>query len=77
LGAGRSSNADVLALDGALGELPCIDPRQAQVVEMKFFGGLSAPEIAKVLGISPATVKRDRATPRLWLRREMRRAAAP
>jgi DNA-directed RNA polymerase specialized sigma24 family protein len=44
---------------------------------MKFFGGLSAPDIAQVLGISLATVERDWATARVWLRREMNRSAVP
>ena len=54
-----------------------IDERQGKIVQMKFFGGLSAPEIAQVLGISLATVERDWATARIWLRREMSRAASP
>jgi RNA polymerase sigma-70 factor (ECF subfamily) len=53
------------------------DERQAKIVEMKFFGGLSAEEIAVVLNISRATVERKWATARIWLRREMKRSARP
>ena len=62
-------------LDDALTELARLDPRQAQVIEMKFFGGLSASEVSQVLGVSVATVERDWATARIWLRREMNRNA--
>jgi RNA polymerase sigma factor (TIGR02999 family) len=68
---------ELVALDEALDELTRIDERQGKIVQMKFFGGLSAPEIAQLLGISLATVERDWATARIWLRREMRRAASP
>ncbi|HUE09479.1 MAG TPA: ECF-type sigma factor [Steroidobacteraceae bacterium] len=68
---------DLVALDDALDELTRIDDRQGRIVQMKFFGGLSAPDIAEVLGISLATVERDWATARIWLRREMRRAPSP
>jgi RNA polymerase sigma factor (TIGR02999 family) len=66
---------ELLALDDALDELSRIDERQGKIVEMKFFGGLSAPEISSVLGISRATVDRDWATARVWLHRQMRRTA--
>ena len=59
------------AVDQALKELEAMDPRQAQVVELRFFGGLTMEETAEVLGLSPATVKRDWVTARRWLRREM------
>jgi len=62
---------DVLALHTALSELGEIDPRQAEIVEMRFFAGLTVEEIAEVLEISPATVKREWATAKLWLRRQM------
>ena len=61
----------------ALEELTRIDDRQSKIVQMKFFGGLSAPEIAQVLEISLATVERDWATARIWLHREMSRAELP
>jgi RNA polymerase sigma factor (TIGR02999 family) len=70
-----AGDADLLALDDALEELSRIDERQGKIVEMKFFGGLSAPEISQVLGISRATVDRDWATARVWLHRQMNRAA--
>src|SRR5271166_770485 len=68
------SDGELVALDDALEELIRIDERQGKIVQMKFFGGLTAPEIAQVLGISLATVERDWATARIWLRREMSRA---
>jgi RNA polymerase sigma factor (TIGR02999 family) len=64
-------DAQLLALDEALESLSRQDDRQARIVEMKFFGGLTAPEIAEVLGISLTTVERDWAVARLWLRRQM------
>jgi RNA polymerase sigma factor (TIGR02999 family) len=63
--------AEFVALDKALETLSSLDERQAKIVEMKFFGGLSAQEIAVVLDISLATVERKWATARIWLRREM------
>jgi len=72
-----SGDAELLALDDALKELSRIDDRQGKIVEMKFFGGLSAPEISQVLGLSRATVDRDWATARVWLHRQMSRTAAP
>jgi len=72
-----SGDAELLALDDALNELARIDERQGKIVEMKFFGGLSAPEISQVMGLSRATVDRDWATARVWLHRQMSRAAAP
>jgi DNA-directed RNA polymerase specialized sigma24 family protein len=62
-----------VALDDALTELSRIDERQGTIVEMKFFGGFSAPEISDVLGISRATIDRDWATARVWLHRRMSR----
>jgi RNA polymerase sigma factor (TIGR02999 family) len=70
-----SGDAELVALDDALSELGRIDERQAKIVEMKFFGGLSAPEISQVLGLSRATVDRDWATARVWLHRQMSRSA--
>jgi RNA polymerase sigma factor (TIGR02999 family) len=69
------SDAQLLTLDEALEGLSHQDDRQARIVEMKFFGGLTAPEIAEVLGISLTTVERDWAVARLWLRRQMDGAA--
>ena len=62
---------DVLALHDALSKLAELDPRQSEIVEMKFFAGLTVEEIAKVLDISAATVKREWATAKPWLRRQM------
>jgi RNA polymerase sigma factor (TIGR02999 family) len=72
-----AGDEELLGLDDALDELSRIDDRQGKIVQMKFFGGLSAPDISQVLGISLATVERDWATARIWLRREMRKAASP
>jgi RNA polymerase sigma factor (TIGR02999 family) len=64
----------LLALDDALADLYRLDERQAKIVEMKFFGGMSAPEIAELLGISRATADRDWATARVWLHRQMNKS---
>jgi RNA polymerase sigma factor (sigma-70 family) len=56
-----------MALDMALDELARLDPRQSQLVELRFFGGLSIEETAAVLSLSPATVKRHWASARAWL----------
>ncbi|HVF72785.1 MAG TPA: ECF-type sigma factor [Chthoniobacterales bacterium] len=60
-----------IALNEVLESLEAVDPRQAQVVELRFFGGLSVPEIGNVLNISPATVKREWSVAKLWLEREL------
>jgi RNA polymerase sigma factor (TIGR02999 family) len=65
--------SDLVALDDALSNLAKIDPRKAQVVEMRFFGGLSVDETAEVLGISNITVMRDWNTAKAWLFRELTR----
>ena len=62
---------DLVALDAALEKLASLDARQAKVVELRYFGGLSVEEAADVLGISPATVKRDWTLARAWLKREL------
>jgi RNA polymerase sigma factor (TIGR02999 family) len=67
----ESRKVDVSALDGALRELEALDARQAQIVELRFFAGLTVEEIADVLAISPATVKREWTVAKLWLRREL------
>jgi RNA polymerase sigma-70 factor (ECF subfamily) len=64
---------DLLALDDALNLLANLDPQASRMVELRFFGGLSIEETAVVLGVSPATVKREWATARAWLQREMRK----
>jgi RNA polymerase sigma-70 factor, ECF subfamily len=62
---------DVIALDTALNQLAALDPTQAQLVELRFFGGLSVEETADVMGVSPATVKRSWSSARAFLHREM------
>jgi RNA polymerase sigma-70 factor, ECF subfamily len=64
-----------ISLNDALQDLERLDRRQAQIVELRFFGGLSVAETADVLGISPATVKREWNVAKLWLEREMSDAA--
>jgi RNA polymerase sigma factor (TIGR02999 family) len=71
-----NTDRELLALNDALRELCRIDERQGRIVEMKFFGGLSAPEIAEVTGLSRATIDRDWFTARIWLHRQMNRTAA-
>jgi len=66
---------DVTVLDAALRDLEALDPRQGQIVELGVFGGLTVAEIASVMGISPATVKREWATAKVWLRRELSRTS--
>jgi RNA polymerase sigma factor (TIGR02999 family) len=67
---------DLIALDDALSSLAKIDPQQARIVELRFFTGLTVEETAEVLGISPATVKRDWVTAKAWLYRDISRAVA-
>ncbi len=62
---------DVLALHEALTRLALLDARQAHLVELRYFGGLSIEETAEALDVSPATVKREWATARAWLKREL------
>lgn len=62
---------DVVELHEALDALAVLDARQARVVELKFFGGLEIEEIAAVVGVSPATVRRDWTMARMWLGREL------
>jgi RNA polymerase sigma factor (TIGR02999 family) len=72
---GCPPSADLVAVDDALKALAALDPRKAQVVEMRFFGGLSVEETAEVLKVSPVTVMRDWATAKAWLYRELTRIA--
>ncbi len=67
--------ADLVALDEALTALAEVDPRKAQIVEMRFFGGLSIEEVAEVLKISKETVMRDWRLAKVWLLRELGREA--
>jgi RNA polymerase sigma-70 factor (ECF subfamily) len=65
--------AELAALDDAMSVLSGIDPRKSQVVELRFFGGLSIQETAEVLKVSPETVMRDWRLAKVWLRRELLR----
>jgi RNA polymerase sigma factor (TIGR02999 family) len=69
--AATTEDVDVLALDDALARLATMDPRKARLVELRYFAGLSMPEAAAALGISLATVGREWAVARMWLRREL------
>jgi len=68
---------EMMALDQALTALEDIDARKSQVVELKFFGGMTTEEAADFLAVSPATVERDWSMARAWLYREMQAAAPP
>jgi RNA polymerase sigma factor (TIGR02999 family) len=72
LGDAGTWGSDLLALDAALDELAALQPRQAVLVESRFFGGLSVAETAKLLDISEATVLRDWRAARAWLSHELR-----
>jgi len=65
-------SADLLVLDEALQKLATIDPRQSQIVELRFFGGLTMEETAHVLDIAPSTVYKDFDLAKLWLLREFK-----
>jgi RNA polymerase sigma-70 factor, ECF subfamily len=64
-------SAEVVALDEALNGLSALDPRKGQIVELRFFCGLSIDETAEVVGVSPGTVMRDWTLAKAWLRKEM------
>ncbi|HEU4994107.1 MAG TPA: sigma-70 family RNA polymerase sigma factor [Gemmatimonadaceae bacterium] len=64
---------DLIALDAALTRLAALDPQKAQLVDLRYFAGLSIPEAAEALGVSTATVGRQWAIARMWLRRELER----
>jgi len=72
----REQDPSLLAIDEALQELARLDAKQARIVELRFFGGLSIEETAQVLNVSPATVKREWANARTWLYRRMNNAAS-
>jgi RNA polymerase sigma factor (TIGR02999 family) len=69
---GTDRTADICALDDALTVLATVDPRRAQIVELRFFGGLSVEETAEALSVSPQTVMRGWKVARAWLAREVR-----
>lgn len=66
-----NQSVDLVALDDALNTLAKLDMQQSRIVELRFFAGLSIEETSRVLNVSPATVKRDWTTARIWLSREM------
>jgi RNA polymerase sigma-70 factor (ECF subfamily) len=68
------SDIDVIALDGALDRLSELDPQQSRIVELRFFTGLTIEDTSEVMGLSPATVKRDWTSARAWLHREIARS---
>jgi len=72
--AGQERSKDLLAVDDALTALAALEPRKSQVVELRFFGGLSLEETSEVLKVSPETVMRDWKFAKAWLARELRRA---
>jgi len=71
IGAAQPRACELIMVDEALIELERIDPRQAQIVELRYFGGLSEPEVAAVLSVSRATVTREWQTARAWLYRRL------
>jgi RNA polymerase sigma factor (TIGR02999 family) len=71
----KSADLDLLALDEALDRLAKLDSQQSQIIELRYFGGLSIEDTAEFLGISPATVKRSFASARAWLLRDIRPGA--
>jgi RNA polymerase sigma factor (TIGR02999 family) len=71
----QRTDVDIIALDGALDRLSELDPQQSRIVELRFFTGLTIEDTSEVMGISPATVKRDWTSARAWLHREMDRSA--
>lgn len=74
---GSLSSADLIALDDALRDLATLKPQHARAVELRFFGGLTIQETAAVLGVSHATVERDWAFAKAWLKKELRRGEGP
>jgi RNA polymerase sigma factor (TIGR02999 family) len=68
-----TGDIDILALHLALDELAGLDPRQAQIVELRYFGGLTEEEVARALDLSPATIRREVASAKFFLGRKMRR----
>jgi len=73
----ENQTLDLIALDDALTELARLDERQARIVDLRFFAGLSVEDTAQALDISPATVKRSWMAARLWFYRELNRGAEP
>lgn len=74
VGLTQATQIDFIDIDNALNTLDDWDHRQARIIELRFFGGMTAEEVAEVLEISPATVQREWATARLWLMRRLQEA---
>ena len=74
---GDGREVDLIALDDALSELDRVDAQQGRIVELRYFGGLSIEETARVLGVSAATVKRNWRLAKAWLHRELASPAGP
>jgi RNA polymerase sigma factor (TIGR02999 family) len=72
----KQVDVDVIALDNALIRLDDLDSQQSRIVELRFFAGLTIEDTSEVMGISPATVKRDWTSARAWLHREISRSAS-
>lgn len=70
------NDEDVLAIEEALEKLATLDPRQAEIIELRFFGGLTVEEVAQVLQVSKRTVESDWTMARAWLRRELSEEAS-
>ncbi len=70
----NNSDVELIALHDALNELAAIKPKHAEIIELRFFGGLTIEETANAMGLSHATVERDWAFARAWLRREMKKS---
>lgn len=70
---GAAGAVDVIELDTALEKLAALDPQQAKIVELRYFGGMTVEEVAESLDISPATVKRHWTVARAWLHKELAR----
>ncbi len=69
----QERSEEVLLLDDALTRLEALNPRQARVVELRYFGGLSIEQVASILGVAPRSVKRDWALARIWLFKEIKK----
>jgi RNA polymerase sigma factor (TIGR02999 family) len=74
-GSPQGTDVDLLALDEALDRLARLDPQQSQIIELRYFGGLTIDDTAEFMGISSATVKRSWSSARAWLLREMSQGA--
>jgi len=73
----QDPSVDLSAIDSALCRLEALDPKQGRIVELRFFGGLTIEETAEIVDLSPATVKREWALARAWLRRELMSESPP